>query len=392
MKRKINYLVSGFTLALCITSFTGTSATALPTTPENSSEATKSSAEKNQKKDKDYNSTILLNSSEGQEVINVDTFGTTVSEAISEHGDELSNYKTKDSETIDESESLDNGENLSLFKSEISGNSKNIVIEKTVVKKKTDDLYVGEKEIKDEGKDGKALKTTVITKNLASDKKINEDAKTVQTPEETVEEKLTVLEPPKPKVILIGTKERPEEVTPDESESSNSDDNSDNDSINSENNENSSNSSTEDSNNSSSPQSASRGTSSSDNSSRSDEGSNSGSGSSRSDVVQLAKEQLGKPYVWGATGPNSFDCSGLVYYIYHTKKGMNIPRTSTAQGMASTPVSFSNIRPGDIVWRTGHIGIYVGGGQVIHAPRAGKPVTSLSLSYFMNNGFKAGRF
>lgn len=395
MKNKLNYLVSGFTLAICVTTLSGTSAIASPV--QTPSETKSSAIEKpNKTEDENYNSTVVLNTSNGSEVINIDTFGTTVSEAIEEYGEDSTNYKTSESDTIEENYSLKNGEDLTLFKSETSGDSEVIKLQPPTIKKKTDDLYIGEKEAKSDGKEGKALKTTLVTKDLASDKKVNEEA-TGEDNNSTVEEKLTVLNAPKAKVVLIGTKERPEpvqkETSTDESESSeetNVDENGDNSSSTESNGNSSSEDYTNDNSSTSSEKSSSNSSSSSSSSPKSS--SKKSSGSTSSDIVQLAREQLGKPYVWGATGPNSFDCSGLIYYIYHTKKGMNIPRTSTAQGAASTPVSYGNIRPGDIVWRTGHIGIYVGGGKVIHAPRAGKPVTELSLSYFMNNGFKAGRF
>lgn len=397
MKNKLNYLVSGFTLAICVTTLSGTSAIASPV--QTPSETKSSAIEKpNKTENEDYNSTVVLNNSNGSEIININTFGTTVSEAIEDYGEDSKNYKTSDSETIEEDYSLKNGEDLTLFKSETSGDSEVIKLQPPTIKKKTDDLYIGEKETKSDGKEGKALKTTLVTKDLASDKKVNEEA-TGEDNNSTVEEKLTVLNAPKAKVILIGTKDRPEPV---KTETSADDENESSEETNVDENEENS-SSTESSNNSSSNEDYtsddsstnsenSSSSSSSPSSSSPKSSSKKSSGSTSSDIVQLAREQLGKPYVWGATGPNSFDCSGLIYYIYHTKKGMNIPRTSTAQGVASTPVSYSNIRPGDIVWKTGHIGIYVGGGKVIHAPRAGKPVTELSLSYFMNNGFKAGRF
>lgn len=381
MKNKLNYILSGFTLAICITSITATSAIAAPNTTLD--ETPETTINNDDKTDKEYNSKIILNDSEGTEVININTADTTLSEALADNGDTITDYKDSNSEPVDESQSLKNGEDISLFKSEISGDSDVIKLKAPTVKKKTDDLYVGEKEVKEKGKDGEALKTTLVTKDLASDKKINDEASGDEDGK-TVEEKLTVLKAPKAKIVLVGTKERPTPTASEEEETNAApvyDENSSS--------ENSASTENNSSNNSSAGSESSHKDSRSSNSSKS---SSKGSESNRSDVVSLVRAQLGKPYVWGATGPNSFDCSGLVYYIYHTKKGMNIPRTSTAQGMASTPVSWSDIQPGDIVWRTGHIGIYVGGGKVIHAPRAGKPVTELGVDYFKNSGFKPGRF
>lgn len=100
-----------------------------------------------------------------------------------------------------------------------------------------------------------------------------------------------------------------------------------------------------------------------------------------SGIVGTAKSRLGCPYVWGASGPNSFDCSGFTQWVYR-QNGKSIPRTSSAQKSGGTRVSLSNLRVGDIVWRPGHVGIYVGGGQVIHAPHSGAVVSYTSVSGF----------
>lgn len=98
-----------------------------------------------------------------------------------------------------------------------------------------------------------------------------------------------------------------------------------------------------------------------------------------SDVISYAYQFLGTPYVWGATGPNSFDCSGFVSYVYR-RFGVNLPRTTYDQINVGEPVSYSDLKPGDLVFTRGtasrpeHVGIYVGGGQMIHAPRPGEGV------------------
>ena len=104
-------------------------------------------------------------------------------------------------------------------------------------------------------------------------------------------------------------------------------------------------------------------------------------------VVDLAHKQIGKPYVWGAEGPNSFDCSGLTYYVYKNAAGITLPRSSTAQYGAGKAVSKSNLQPGDLIFSstdgTGnitHVAIYVGNGQMIHAPRSGKNVEKVSMN------------
>lgn len=83
-------------------------------------------------------------------------------------------------------------------------------------------------------------------------------------------------------------------------------------------------------------------------------------------AVGLAMNELHKPYVSGAAGPDAFDCSGLVQYVY-AQLGINLPRVSYAQGAAGTPVSAAEAQPGDLVYYGYHIGIYAGNGMMIDA-------------------------
>ncbi|MFJ7151904.1 NlpC/P60 family protein [Streptomyces sp. NPDC100445] len=93
-------------------------------------------------------------------------------------------------------------------------------------------------------------------------------------------------------------------------------------------------------------------------------------------AVAYAFGKLGSPYVWGATGPDAFDCSGLVQAAYRSA-GVSLPRTTYAQIGAGRRVSRSELQPGDLVFfysGISHVGIYVGGGQMIHAPNPSAPV------------------
>ncbi|MGA5441380.1 NlpC/P60 family protein [Streptomyces griseoincarnatus] len=93
-------------------------------------------------------------------------------------------------------------------------------------------------------------------------------------------------------------------------------------------------------------------------------------------AVAAARSALGKPYVWGANGPSGFDCSGLTQWAY-AQAGVALPRTSQAQRYAGRQVPLSEARPGDLVlYRSdaSHVGMYMGNGQVIHAPYPGAPV------------------
>lgn len=108
------------------------------------------------------------------------------------------------------------------------------------------------------------------------------------------------------------------------------------------------------------------------------------SSSTAQTVVNAAKSQIGKPYAWGATGPNAYDCSGLVQYAY-SQAGKNVGRTTYQQAGAGQHVSVSQAQAGDILmWGDYHDAIYVGNNQYVHAPQPGQNVTQASISsYFM---------
>lgn len=101
----------------------------------------------------------------------------------------------------------------------------------------------------------------------------------------------------------------------------------------------------------------------------------------RSEVVNIAMKYLGAPYQWGASGPNSFDCSGFTSFVYR-QVGVSLPRVSRAQINAGQRVNRSDLRPGDLVFFGSpihHVGIYVGGNRYIHAPRTGDVVKISSM-------------
>ena len=134
-------------------------------------------------------------------------------------------------------------------------------------------------------------------------------------------------------------------------------------------------------------------------SSSSDSSSSSSSNSTGEKLVNLAKSKLGCKYVWGATGPNTFDCSGLTSWC-HKQIGISIPRTSLAQSKSGKAVNKSDLQPGDLIfWKTtsaevGHVGMYVGNNQFIHAPNKSKPVKydSLDNSYYKSRYVRARRY
>ncbi|MQY16337.1 hypothetical protein SRB5_65350 [Streptomyces sp. RB5] len=100
-------------------------------------------------------------------------------------------------------------------------------------------------------------------------------------------------------------------------------------------------------------------------------------------VMAFAEAQLGKPYVWGATGPDSYDCSGLTQAAWKAA-GVTLPRTTYDQVNVGTTIAKADMQPGDLVFfydDISHVGIYAGGGQMIHAPKPGANVRYESVDY-----------
>ncbi|MGY1669470.1 C40 family peptidase [Geodermatophilus sp. SYSU D00710] len=98
-------------------------------------------------------------------------------------------------------------------------------------------------------------------------------------------------------------------------------------------------------------------------------------------AVDTALAQVGDRYVYGATGPDSFDCSGLTSFAYEAA-GVSIPRTSKAQSTFGTAVAKADLQPGDLVFfysPVSHVGMSIGNGQMVHASTAGKPVAVVDL-------------
>ena len=122
---------------------------------------------------------------------------------------------------------------------------------------------------------------------------------------------------------------------------------------------------------------------------------------SASALISYAKKFLGKPYVWGAQGPNSFDCSGFTYYVFKNSANITLPRTSKDQSTYGTTVSKKNLKVGDLVFfdtsgsnsgNVSHVGIYIGSNQFIHASSSkGKVVISDFNNYYTNAFVKAKR-
>ncbi len=115
-----------------------------------------------------------------------------------------------------------------------------------------------------------------------------------------------------------------------------------------------------------------------------------------SDALAFAADQIGEPYRWGAAGPNAWDCSGLTMKAW-AAGGISLPHYSVGQYDAATPIKATDLRPGDLVfWGSSssassiyHVALYVGDGQIIHAPRTGRDVTRESMYYWIPPTFFA---
>lgn len=290
--------------------------------------------------DKNFHAEILITDSKGTEVYEVSK-SVTLRQFLKDNNMDLGNFRTSDDEPIQKGYRASSGETVEIFRSEVSAKDNEVKLTAPEIQEETDSLFIGEFEVKQEGKNGKAVKTVLTSKGFAKDKK-----------EQSVitEEKLTILVQPEPKIVLVGTRERP---------------------------------------------------------SRSERASRSGTRTSpkaedfipktdenmsvSSETIELLFEQVGKDYVWGAAGPNAFDCSGLVQWVFKKSEGRSLPRTSGAQGGAAKKVALKNIKIGDILWTNGHIGIYVGKGKMIHAARPGRGVVLDNIQWFLNEGAKVGR-
>ena len=111
----------------------------------------------------------------------------------------------------------------------------------------------------------------------------------------------------------------------------------------------------------------------------------------RNAIVKLAKKEIGKPYIWGATGPFAFDCSGLTTYVYKNAAHKILPRTTYGQITRgkTIPVSTKTLKKGDLLfWGNYHVAIYIGHGKFVHAPAPGQNVKMQTLASFFPSSAK----
>lgn len=292
---------------------------------------------------------VVLTNPEGVTILNP-AGEASLEELLENHGYRAKDFRGEDNLPLSKT-NFDLSKPVLLFGVSYEGATTRMALTAPVVKRKTSDLLVGETAVEQEGVAGLALKTSVKVKSSAEDVKLNARAKTpARLP--TVET-LTVVQAPKPRIVLVGTGVEEVEtpsVLPEQGVDAPT-------------------------------QTVATG-----------------------DLARLrdlnrdnpllltALSKVGSPYVWGATGPSSFDCSGFVLWAFSQHGYQGIPRTSTAQGGYATPVSWSDVQPGDLIWRPGHVGIYAGGGVVVHAANPSSGVTIAPVSWFTSNGFHVGRF
>lgn len=386
-------------------------------TEENVVEETKTTVE---------NAQLVVTTSEKTTTIDLNETNQ-LSKIAEEYGLILSEYRDSKGEVLDPEYKVSDKEKVLLFKSEVSAKSETVELQIPTIEKKSNKIYVGEKTVESEGKKGKALKTFVETTDLSADKKINAEATTDTAPTAQVDS-LTVLVKPEPKIVLIGTKERPkpviveepiieeepvveeteivEEVETETTESDVAPDSNisektssvdaDRDPISGE------------------PLNTKKATSSSSSAAPIERSSTSGSSSAPNGkkvaasskkpssivsskkergqkAVDLAYTRLGSDYNWASSGEHAFDCSGLIHWVYKQNLGVDIPRTAKQQGSSAQQISISQLQPGDLLWTNSHIGLYIGNGEMIHASRSNDEVVVSGIGWFLDDGAKAAR-
>ena len=248
--------------------------------------------------------------------------------------------RTSDSKAVDEGQVIHAGDSVRLYAVEESRTEsvEEVPFETEVLP--SDELFVGETRVQQAGEPGSVTKVSTVRTDLSKDKGVNAaavDGADADKVESTVSS--TVTKAPVREIVLEGT--RPRESAPNEAAL--------------------------------------------------DAGV--ASGYTLSDeaagnrAVQLAMSKLGSPYVWGEEGPNAFDCSGLVWWVYHDQLGYtDLPRTAAQQLAYGKRVSVNDLKPGMLLASRTHIVIYIGDGKVVHASHPGVGVTVDSLQWALDYG------
>lgn len=329
------------------------------------------------KKDEEFLAHIYIHTKDGLKTISVKDSKNTVKTELDAAGKNVDNMRLSDGTLIDGEGALKNGDSLVLYSNYKDAHTQEVSIEPRVEYVDDPNMLIGTEIVESEGKPGKALETIVTTKSISTDEAKNKNAQkakeTISAAGETNEEKtLSVIETPEKKIIRKGTAE----PAPSPSLAS-----------------------TSSSVGSSSGGSYTQTTTTYGAVGDGVVGANYSAeitelqSKTQNAAVQLALAQVGKPYVWGAVGPNAFDCSGLIYWIYKTNLGKNIPRIAGDQGAAATYVGWENAQPGDIIWLGNqHVGMYVGDGKMVHASTPERGVVLDNIGWAQAQGYSVGRF
>lgn len=289
---------------------------------------------------------IIVNDNASNEILEVENSQQKIGDILTTYNKNIENYHIDSGEDIDANKTLENNTSFYIYKNVVQSDVKNVSISFNEKIEYSEDVEKGVSYVKQEGINGEAIETLVEVKRGNEIK---------------YEKTLNIIKAPVLKIIVEGTKEKiveqpviepvvREEVVPD---------------------------------NVLTPQE--QGVSGL-------EVSTTLNNISDNEIVSMFSKHVGKDYVWGDEGPNTFDCSGLIYYVYNTQLGWSIPRVAIDQGKASVKVDAKDIKPGDILWTTEHIGVYAGNGKVIHAANPVDGVVVSDLSWFLANGFEIGRF
>lgn len=249
--------------------------------------------------------------------------------------------RTSDSKAVDEGQVIHAGDSVRLYAVE---ESRTEIVEEVPFESEvlpSDELFVGETRVQQAGEPGSVTKVSTVRTDLSKDKGVNaaaSDGADADKVESTVSS--TVTKAPVREIVLEGT--RPRVSAPDAGDGG--------------------------------------GTGVASGYTLSDE-------SAGNRAVQLAMSKVGSPYVWGEEGPNAFDCSGLVWWVYHDQLGYtDLPRTAAQQLAYGKRVSVSDLKPGMLLASRTHIVIYIGDGKVVHSSHPGVGVTVDSLQWALDYG------
>lgn len=302
---------------------------------------------------------VLIVDAEGQYEIKDSQKDIKLGEILANNGFDVESHRDSNNKPLDPEMIVPAGDKTKIYRVASEGESTLVDIPFTETTEETDELLKGKTKVISEGSVGKALKTVVVKKAGK-----NETGK-------IKEESLIVLESPQPKMVHVGTKEI---VVPKPTPKSNVEQNENN------------------------SESFVYGQGVGGNSSNPDWAKNDQktvestfNNSTNKSLVSSMLKHVGKPYVWGTHGPDTFDCSGLVFSVMNDN-GIKIPRlTAEDYGYSATKISKNELVPGDILWTSVHIGIYAGDGKVVHAANSRVGVVITDLSWFDSRGYNYGR-